>query len=48
MGDEQVYILDVYNRGIYPHDGFAKRGIRRKVEVGHMIGDQEYLSLVRR
>ena len=25
MNDGQVYIMDVYNRGIYPHDGFAKR-----------------------
>ena len=25
MDDERVYIMDVYNRGIYPHDGFAKR-----------------------
>ena len=24
MEDERVYILDVYNRHIYPHDGFAK------------------------
>ena len=48
MDDDRVYILDVYNRGIYPHDGFAKRGITRKVEVSHMIGDDEYLALVRR
>ena len=25
MNDDRVYILDVYNRGIYPHDGYAKR-----------------------
>ena len=25
MHDENVYIMDVYNREIYPHDGFAKR-----------------------
>ncbi|CAG2220960.1 HDAC11 [Mytilus edulis] len=24
MDDEKVYIMDVYNRGIYPQDGFAK------------------------
>ena len=24
MDDDRVYILDMYNRGIYPHDGFAK------------------------
>ena len=25
MEDDNVYIMDVYNRDIYPHDGFAKR-----------------------
>ncbi|KAK3101685.1 hypothetical protein FSP39_005453 [Pinctada imbricata] len=25
IDDDRVYILDVYNRGIYPHDGYAKR-----------------------
>ena len=24
MDDDRVYILDVYNRGIYPQDEFAK------------------------
>lgn len=24
MEDDRVYIMDVYNRGIYPHDGYAK------------------------
>ncbi len=24
MDDNRVYIMDVFNRGIYPHDGFAK------------------------
>ena len=27
MDAKNVYILDVYNRDIYPHDGFAKRKI---------------------
>ena len=25
MGDKRVYIMDVYNRHIYPRDRFAKR-----------------------
>lgn len=25
MGDKRVYIMDVYNRHIYPGDRFAKR-----------------------
>ena len=24
MDDTNVYIMDAYNRSIYPHDGFAK------------------------
>ncbi|KAK6177404.1 hypothetical protein SNE40_015511 [Patella caerulea] len=47
MSDDRVYIMDVYNRGIYPHDGFAKRGIKRKVELQHFTEDDTYLSLVR-
>jgi hypothetical protein len=29
MDDERVYIMDMYNRGIYPHDGFAKRKLQQ-------------------
>nr|XP_054750614.1 histone deacetylase 11-like [Lytechinus pictus] len=43
---ESVYILDVYNRHIYPRDGFAKRGISRKVEVNYFIADEQYMTLV--
>jgi len=48
MDNSNVYILDVYNRGIYPHDGFAKRAIKRKVELGFYTEDTEYLHLVRK
>ncbi|XP_064605024.1 histone deacetylase 11-like isoform X2 [Liolophura sinensis] len=48
MKDENVYIMDVYNRNIYPHDGFAKRAIRRRVELESFTEDEEYLSKVRR
>lgn len=48
MNDERVYIMDVYNRGIYPHDGFAKRAIKRKVELSHFTDDTTYLALVDR
>nr|KAF6474343.1 histone deacetylase 11 [Rousettus aegyptiacus] len=33
MGDKRVYIMDVYNRHIYPGDRFAKQAIKRKVEL---------------
>ena len=29
MNDDNVYILDMYNRSIYPRDGFAKTAIKR-------------------
>ncbi|XP_054716421.1 histone deacetylase 11-like [Uloborus diversus] len=48
MGDEQVYILDVYNKGIYPHDEYAKGAIKKKVELRHMTEDEEYLGKVSR
>ncbi|KAJ8301577.1 hypothetical protein KUTeg_020564 [Tegillarca granosa] len=34
MDDSRVYILDVYNRGIYPHDGYAKS----KYNIQHTEG----------
>ncbi|XP_077984351.1 histone deacetylase 11-like isoform X2 [Glandiceps talaboti] len=47
MDDNRVYIMDVYNRHIYPHDGFAKRGIKRKVELMSWTQDSEYLQKVK-
>ncbi|XP_042896168.1 histone deacetylase 11 isoform X2 [Parasteatoda tepidariorum] len=46
IGDDRVYIMDVYNRGIYPHDEYAKGAIRKKVELRHMTEDDEYLDKV--
>uniref|UniRef100_A0A8C5KJ42 Histone deacetylase 11 n=1 Tax=Jaculus jaculus TaxID=51337 RepID=A0A8C5KJ42_JACJA len=48
MGDKRVYIMDVYNRHIYPGDRFAKEAIRRKVELEWGTEDEEYLSKVKR
>ncbi|CAH1783533.1 unnamed protein product, partial [Owenia fusiformis] len=47
MDDSRVFIMDVYNREIYPHDGFAKRAIKRRVELFSFVEDAEYLQLVR-
>ncbi|XP_009281559.1 PREDICTED: histone deacetylase 11 isoform X2 [Aptenodytes forsteri] len=44
MDDHRVYIMDVYNRYIYPGDGFAKRAIKRKVELEWGTDDAEYLQ----
>uniref|UniRef100_A0A8D2D483 Histone deacetylase 11 n=1 Tax=Sciurus vulgaris TaxID=55149 RepID=A0A8D2D483_SCIVU len=48
MDDKRVYIMDVYNRHIYPGDRFAKQAIRRKVELDWGTEDDEYLSKVER
>ena len=46
LGDDKVYILDMYNGSIYPHDERAKRAIKRKVELRSYMGDEEYLEKV--
>ncbi|XP_049622499.1 histone deacetylase 11 isoform X2 [Suncus etruscus] len=48
MDDKRVYIMDVYNRHIYPGDSFAKQAIHRKVELEWGTEDDEYLSRVER
>ncbi|XP_007437025.2 histone deacetylase 11 [Python bivittatus] len=47
LEDRRVYIMDVYNRYIYPGDGFAKRAIKRKVELDWGTEDTEYLQKVK-
>ncbi|KAM9443922.1 histone deacetylase 11 isoform 2-T2 [Clarias gariepinus] len=46
LDDRRVYIMDVYNRHIYPGDGYAKRAIKRKVELDWGTEDNEYLQKV--
>ncbi|XP_005052896.1 PREDICTED: histone deacetylase 11 isoform X1 [Ficedula albicollis] len=46
MDDPRVYIMDAYNRYIYPGDGFAKRAIKRRVELEWGTEDAEYLQKV--
>lgn len=46
LGDKDVYIMDVYNRAIYPNDEYAKGAIRRKVELRPGTSDEAYLKLV--
>ncbi|XP_063147471.1 histone deacetylase 11 [Candoia aspera] len=47
LEDRRVYIMDVYNRYIYPGDGLAKRAIKRKVELEWGTEDPEYLQKVK-
>ena len=47
IDDENVYILDIYNGDIYPHDHAAKKAIDYKVELPSFTSDAEYLSKLR-
>nr|XP_022906838.1 histone deacetylase 11-like [Onthophagus taurus] len=47
IGNDKVYILDVYNRNIYPCDKKAKKGIARIVELDNYTSDSEYLYLIK-
>uniref|UniRef100_A0A2D4IK58 Histone deacetylase 11 n=4 Tax=Micrurus TaxID=8634 RepID=A0A2D4IK58_MICLE len=47
LEDRRVYIMDVYNRYIYPGDGLAKRAIKRRVELDWGTEDTEYLQKVK-
>ena len=46
MGRKDVYILDMYNKRIYPNDTYAKKAIRRNVELCCFTEDDEYLEKV--
>lgn len=46
MNDKRVFIMDVYNRYIYPGDSYAKKAIKRKVELDWGTEDEEYLHTV--
>lgn len=42
-----MYIMDMYNKNIYPNDKEAKRAIRRKVELENRVEDLEYMLKLR-
>ncbi|XP_073430388.1 histone deacetylase 11 isoform X2 [Dendrobates tinctorius] len=46
MDDKRVYIMDMYNRHIYPGDTFAKQAIKRRIELDWGTEDKEYLEKV--
>lgn len=47
MDDPNVMILDMYNRGIYPADEFARRAITADIPLDSGIQDEQYLSTVK-
>ncbi len=44
IDDADVYILDIYNKDVYPGEQEAKRGIDLKVELDAFTGDGKYLD----
>lgn len=44
--EDKIYIFDMYNRDIYPGDGEAKQGIKRKVEMRSGTKTPEFLKLL--
>lgn len=47
FNDQDLFILDVYNREIWPNDTFALQAIDIGVEVESGTGDDEYLNRLR-
>eukprot|EP01017_Pseudomicrothorax_dubius_P031063 TRINITY_DN3927_c0_g1_i2.p1 TRINITY_DN3927_c0_g1~~TRINITY_DN3927_c0_g1_i2.p1 ORF type:complete len:265 (+),score=59.16 TRINITY_DN3927_c0_g1_i2:73-795(+) len=48
IGDNNTYIVDMYNHRIYPGDSYAKQAISKDISVTHMDEDQEFLAKLRR
>ncbi|CAF1155745.1 unnamed protein product [Didymodactylos carnosus] len=46
MTNENVFIIDMYNSRIYPHDESAKKAIDLKIELEHHTNDSTYLNLL--
>lgn len=46
LDDQRVFIMDMYNCHIYPRDGYAKKAIKRRVELDWGTEDSEYLQKV--
>ncbi|PNW84775.1 hypothetical protein CHLRE_03g158200v5 [Chlamydomonas reinhardtii] len=47
LGDGQLYILDMYNAGVFPRDDEAKAGIDIRVELKSGTEDDVYLNRLR-
>ncbi|CAG0919766.1 unnamed protein product [Notodromas monacha] len=47
LGDESVYIFDMYNKYIYPGDMEARAAIKKSVELFTGTTDEEYLLALR-
>lgn len=48
IGNSQVFIIDVFNKNIYPKDIYAESAISYAVKLDYFVQDNEYLNLVDR
>ncbi|BBN04119.1 histone deacetylase 11 [Marchantia polymorpha subsp. ruderalis] len=46
VGDDRVYILDIYNSQIYPFDEEAKIRINQRVELRNQTSSEDYLRIL--
>lgn len=46
MKNKRVFILDIYNKDIYPHDYEAAAGISCRIPLYSFTEDEEYLTKV--
>lgn len=48
IGNSKVFIVDVFNKNIYPKDTYAETAISKAVKLDYFIQDYEYLTTVER
>lgn len=48
IGNSQVFIIDIFNKNIYPKDVYAESAISYAVKLDYFVQDYEYLTLVDR
>lgn len=48
IGNSKVFIIDVFNKNIYPKDTYAETAISKAVKLDYFIQDYEYLTSVER
>lgn len=46
--NDSVYIMDVYNKWIYPKDLQAKQAIRKNVPLDYYVDDETYLRVIKK
>ncbi|XP_060838041.1 histone deacetylase 11 isoform X2 [Rhopalosiphum padi] len=46
IGNSKVFIIDVFNKNIYPKDTYAETAISKAVKLDYFVQDYEYLTTV--